>query len=148
MKPEIIVLASDAERLEMIVDRLPASAQDSKDALLGELARADIVEPDALPANVVTMNSTVRFEVIDPHEALCLTLVYPAELSRAPNQISVLTPIGTALLGMAEGSVIDWPRRDGQNVQVRVLEVLSQWNGQACLRHADGGALVACAAPT
>ena len=148
MKPEIIVLASDAERLEMIVDRLPASAQDSKDALLGELARADIVEPDALPANVVTMNSTVRFEVIDPHEALCLTLVYPADLSRAPNQISVLTPIGTALLGMAEGSVIDWPRRDGQNVQVRVLEVLSQWNGQACLRHADGGALVACAAPT
>ena len=42
MKPEIIVLASDAERLEMIVDRLPATAQDSRDALLGELARADI----------------------------------------------------------------------------------------------------------
>lgn len=142
MKPEITVLASDAERLEMIVDRLPASARDSNSALLDELARAEIVEPGDLPANVVTMNSTVRFEVIAPHEEFCLTLVYPADLSSAPNQISVLTPIGTALLGMAAGSVIDWPRRDGQNVQVRVLDVLSQWNGQACLHHAGGGTLV------
>lgn len=131
MKPEIFVLASDAERLELIADRLPASALDCKNALLDELARADIVERDELPAKVVTMNSTVRFEVIEPKEEFCLTLVYPADLSSAPNQISVLTPIGTALLGMAEGSVIDWPRRDGQNVQVRVLEVLSQANGRA-----------------
>lgn len=134
MKPEIVVLASDAERLELIADRLPASALDCKNALLDELARADIVEPDELPAKVVTMNSTVRFEVIDPKEEFCLTLVYPADLNSAPNQISVLTPIGTALLGMAEGSVIDWPRRDGQNVQVRVLEVLSQANGRANVR--------------
>lgn len=134
MKPEIFVLASDAERLELIVDRLPASAADCKNALLDELARADILEAGELPAKVVTMNSTVRFEVIDPQEEFCLTLVYPADLNSAPNQISVLTPIGTALLGMAEGSVIDWPRRDGQNVQVRVLEVLSQGNGHASVR--------------
>lgn len=133
MKPEIVVLASDAERLELIVDRLPASAADSKNALLDELARADIVEVDQMPAKIVTMNSTVRFEVSEPKEEFCLTLVYPADLDNAPNQISVLTPIGTALLGMAEGNLIEWPRRDGQTVQVRVLEVLSQWNGQACL---------------
>lgn len=138
MKPEITVLASDAERLEMIADRLPASAQDSKNALLDELARAEIVEPGELPAKVVTMNSTVRFEVIEPHEEFCLTLVYPADLNTAPNQISVLTPIGTALLGMAEGNIIDWPRRDGQNVQVRVLEVLSQWNGKASCNATSG----------
>jgi regulator of nucleoside diphosphate kinase len=137
MKPEIFVLASDAERLENIADRLPASAVDCKNALLDELARADIVEADQLPARVVTMNSTVRFEVADSNEVLCLTLVYPADLNSAPDQISVLTPMGTALLGMAEGSMIEWPRRDGQVVQVRVLEVLSQWNGQACLRAAQ-----------
>lgn len=134
MKPEIVVLASDAERLELIVDRLPASAADCKNALLDELARADIVEAGDMSAKVVTMNSTVRFEVIEPREELCLTLVYPADLNSAPNQISVLTPIGTALLGMAEGSTIEWPRRDGQTVQVRVLEVLSQGNGAANLR--------------
>jgi regulator of nucleoside diphosphate kinase len=137
MKPEIVVLASDAERLELIADRLPASASDSKNALLDELARADIVEADSMPARVVTMNSTVRFEVSAPQEEFCLTLVYPADLNSAPNQISVLTPIGTALLGMAEGGTIEWPRRDGQPVQVRVLEVLSQWNGQARLRAAQ-----------
>ena len=125
MKPEIVVLSTDAERLELIADRLPASAADCKNALLDELARADIVEPDALPPRVVRMNSTVRFEVVEPKEEFCLTLVYPAELSSAPNQISVLTPIGTALLGMAEGSEIEWPRRDGQTVRVRVLEVLA-----------------------
>ncbi|NML59869.1 nucleoside diphosphate kinase regulator [Massilia sp. RP-1-19] len=137
MKPEIFVLASDAERLENIADRLPASAVDCKNALLDELARADIVEADQLPARVVTMNSSVRFEVSEPREEFCLTLVYPADLNTAPNQISVLTPMGTALLGMAEGNTIEWPRRDGQAVQVRVLEVLSQWNGQACLRAAQ-----------
>ena len=131
MKPDITVLASDAERLEMMIDRLPASAQDGGDALLDELARADLVEPGDLPASVVAMNSTVRFEVIEPHEEFCLTLVYPADLNSGPNQISVLTPMGTALLGMAEGKVIDWPRRDGQTVQVRVLEVLSQRSGPA-----------------
>lgn len=131
MKPEIFVLASDAERLELIADRLPASALDCKNGLLDELARAAIVEADELPARVVTMNSTVRFEVIAPKEEFCLTLVYPVDLNTAPNQISVLTPIGTALLGMAEGSVIEWPRRDGQTVLVRVLEVLSQANGHA-----------------
>lgn len=134
MKPEIVVLASDAERLERIADRLPESAADCKNALLDELGRADIVEPGELPAKIVTMNSTVRFEVSEPKESFCLTLVYPADLSEEPNQISVLTPIGTALLGMAEGSVIDWPRRDGQAVQIRIIEVLSQWNGPARLR--------------
>lgn len=124
MKPAIVVLSSDAERLEMIADRLPESAADCKNALLGELARADIVEAGDLPARVVRMNSTVRFEVVDPKEEFCLTLVYPADLASGPNQISVLTPIGTALLGMAEGSQIEWPRRDGNTVQVRVLEVL------------------------
>lgn len=125
MKPDIVVLSSDAERLERIADRLPASAADCKNALLDELARADIVEAGELPARVVQMNSTVRFEVVEPREEFCLTLVYPADLNSGPNQISVLTPIGTALLGMAEGNLIEWPRRDGQFVQVRVLEVLS-----------------------
>jgi len=133
MKPEIIVLASDVERLEMILDRLPASAHESKNALLNELARAEIVEPGELPLKVVTMNSTVRFEMLESKEEFCMILVYPAGLNSTPNQISVLTPIGTALLGMTEGNVIEWPRRDGQSVQVRVLEVMSQWNGQAPL---------------
>jgi regulator of nucleoside diphosphate kinase len=126
MKPDIVVSALDAERLEAIADRLPASAIESKNALLDELGRANIVEVDQMPATVVTMNSTVRFEITSPQEEFCMTLVYPGDIGNGVNQISVLTPIGTALLGLAEGSQIEWPRRDGQSVHVRILEVLSQ----------------------
>lgn len=126
MKPEIIVSVHDAERLEAIVDLLPASAADCKNALLEELGRADIVESSLMPARVVTMNSMVRFEITPPREEFCMTLVYPHEISSGESQISVLTPIGTALLGMAEGNQIDWPRRDGQTVSVRIIKVIAQ----------------------
>lgn len=126
MKPDIIVSALDAERLEAIVDLLPASAIESKNALLDELGRANIVEADQMPDTVVTMNSTVRFEITSPKEEFCMTLVYPSDIGNGINQISVLTPIGTALLGLAEGSQIEWPRPDGQPVYVRILKVLSQ----------------------
>jgi regulator of nucleoside diphosphate kinase len=126
MKPDIIVSAIDAERLEAIADLLPASAIESKNALLDELGRANIVEPDQMPATVVTMNSTVRFEITSPKEEFCMTLVYPSDIGNGTNQISVLTPIGTALLGLAEGSQIEWPRPDGQSVNVRILKVISQ----------------------
>ena len=126
MKPDIIVSAQDAERLETIVDLLPASALESKNALLDELARANIVDAKQMPAKVVTMNSTVRFEITSPKEEFCMTLVYPSEISNGSNQISILTPIGTALLGLSEGSQIEWPRRDGQMIKVRILEVVSR----------------------
>lgn len=126
MKPEIVISTHDAERLEAIADLLPASAAECKNALLDELGRADIVESSLVPARVVTMNSLVRFEITPPREEFCMTLVYPHEVSSGENQISVLTPIGTALLGMAEGNRIEWPRRDGQTVTVRILEVLAQ----------------------
>ena len=126
MKPDIIVSTLDAERLEAIADLLPASAIESKNALLDELGRANIVEPDQLPTTVVTMNSTVRFEFTSPKEEFCMTLVYPSDIGNGVNRISVLTPIGTALLGLAEGSQIEWPRPDGQSVSVRILKVISQ----------------------
>ncbi|KRB84025.1 nucleoside diphosphate kinase regulator [Noviherbaspirillum sp. Root189] len=126
MKPDIIVSAVDAERLETIADLLPASAIESKNALLDELGRANIVEPDQMPATVVTMNSTVQFEITSPKEEFCMTLVYPSDIGNGTNQISVLTPIGTALLGLAEGSQIEWPRPDGQSVHVRILKVIAQ----------------------
>ncbi|WP_334190746.1 nucleoside diphosphate kinase regulator [Noviherbaspirillum sp.] len=125
MKPNIIVSLQDLERLETLLDSLPASF-DSKDALLNELGRAEIIESTDMPPTVVTMHSKVRFEIDHPHEEFCLTLVYPKELTQGANQISVLTPIGTALLGLSVGDVIDWPRRDGQMSRVRILDVLYQ----------------------
>ncbi len=72
------------------------------------------------------MNSTVRFEIDAPEEQFCLTLVYPKHMEQAQDGISVLTPIGTALLGLSVGDTIAWPRRDGQLLNVRLLEVVYQ----------------------
>ncbi len=126
MKPNITVSVQDLERLETLLDALPAVNSESKNALLEELGRAEIVEATDIPPTVVTMHSKVRFEMDDPHEEFCLTLVYPKGVTDGSDQISVLTPIGTALLGLSVGSEIDWPRRDGQISRVRVLDVLYQ----------------------
>lgn len=126
MKPPITISSLDAERLENLLATLPPSGAFNQQALLDELARANIVEPQDMPPGVVTMNSTVRFEIIAPHEQFCLTLAYPKDMDQVQNGISILTPIGSALLGLSIGDSIDWPRPDGQLLRVRLLEVLYQ----------------------
>ena len=126
MKPNITVSALDAERLEALLDTTSPARDPHRDALLDELARADIVAPQDMPPNVVTMNSTVRFEIDTPQEQFCLTLAYPKDMAKVDNGISILTPIGTALLGLKVGDTIAWPRLDGQMLNVRLLEVLYQ----------------------
>ncbi|HEY8608248.1 MAG TPA: nucleoside diphosphate kinase regulator [Noviherbaspirillum sp.] len=122
MQPKIVVSIRDLERLEAMADALPASAP-GKDALLNELARAEIVEDDEVPATVVKMHSAVRFSMDGSGEELMLSLVYPNEAGKHPDTISILSPVGTALLGMAAGECIEWPKPDGGLVNVRILQV-------------------------
>ena len=126
MQPPITVSSLDAERLENLLAALPPSSAFNPDALLDELARAEIVEPQDMPSGVVTMNSTVRFEIDSSDEPFCLTLAYPKDMKQVQKGISILTPIGTAMLGLAIGDAIDWPRRDGKLQKVRILEVVYQ----------------------
>jgi regulator of nucleoside diphosphate kinase len=125
MKPSIIVSSQDLERIEALLDTLPPDSPAAR-SLLEELDRADIVPPQEVPPSVVTMRSTVRFQIDEPPETFCLTLSYPREMPDVPDGISILTPIGTALLGLSVGDSIDWPRPDGQLVKVRIVEVLYQ----------------------
>ena len=126
MQPKIIVSSLDAERLEILLDALPPAEAAAHDGLLDELGRAEIVAPQDMPPGVVTMNSTVRFEIDTPREELRLTLAYPRDMANTTDAISILTPVGTALLGLSVGDAIDWPRPDGQLARVRILEVLYQ----------------------
>jgi regulator of nucleoside diphosphate kinase len=126
MKPSITASSLDVERLENLLATLSPADNIIHRPLLDELARATIVDPKDIPPGVVTMNSTVRFEIDTPEEQFCLTLTYPKDMQQVAKGISVLTPIGTALLGLRVGDTIDWPRRDGQLSNVRLLEVLYQ----------------------
>jgi regulator of nucleoside diphosphate kinase len=78
-----------------------------------------------MPAQIVTMNSTVTFEDEDDGETLTLTLVYPAAAG-APGTVSIMAPVGSALLGLAQGQKIDWPTPDGRKRHLRVLEISFQ----------------------
>ena len=125
-KPDLIVSSLDAERLEQLLDSLPDDAFPGKSDLEGELARARVVPPREVPPTVVTMNSTVRFEVDATSEEFSLTLVYPKDVDAAGGKISVLAPVGSALLGLSQGDEIEWPKPGGGVLRVRLKEISYQ----------------------
>jgi len=91
-----------------------------------ELKRAEVVAWDALPHDVVTMNSCVLFDDETTGERRTITIVYPQDANAAQGRISVWAPVGTALLGLSAGQSIEWPLPDGTTRRLRVLEVLYQ----------------------
>jgi regulator of nucleoside diphosphate kinase len=121
--PRIIVSSLDADRLEKLIEKLPASEFPGKAALEAELVRAEIREPAEMPANVVTMNSTVRFRVRSSDESISRTLVYPKDMDGSEDKISILAPAGSALLGLSEGDQIEWPGPGGSPIELRIEEV-------------------------
>lgn len=125
-KPRVIISSLDTERLEQLIESLSNMSFPGKDNLEAELARAEIVEPEDIPATVVTMNSTVRFEVDSSHEEFCLTLVYPRNVDASGEKISILAPVGSALLGLSQGDEIEWPKPGGGMLRVRIKEVTYQ----------------------
>lgn len=126
MKPALILSSLDADRLHALLERLPDSAFAGKDALEAELLRAEVVAPEQVPPHVVTMNSTVRFRVAGTQQEFCLTLVYPKDATGTGDTISVLAPVGSALLGLRQGDEIEWPRPGGGVLRVRIDEVVYQ----------------------
>lgn len=125
-RPKIIISSLDAERLEALIDSLPSNAFPGRDELEAELARAEVVDPENIPPAVVTMNSTVRFKVESSSEEFELTLVYPKDIDASGCKISILAPVGSALLGLSQGDEIEWPKPGGGVLRVRIEEVTYQ----------------------
>ena len=92
----------------------------ANDRLRGELARAVILEPSAVPPTSVGLNSRVRFQDLDTNEQEEYVLTLPATADPDHQRISILAPIGTALLGYSEGDEIEWPTPGG----IRRLKLL------------------------
>lgn len=117
-KPHIILSSLDLERIEALLDKQPGNLP-GREALQAELDRADVLEPQEMPANVVTMNSTVRFTLLESGKTNTLTLVYPREMDGSADKVSVFAPVGIALLGLSVGDQFSMPSPTGQ-VTVRV----------------------------
>jgi regulator of nucleoside diphosphate kinase len=125
-KPKIVLSSIDAARLTSLLESLPDDEFPVRDELEAEIAHADIVEPQDVPPNVVTMNSTVQFRMKDSDKSFFLTLVYPKASEPNGGTVSVLAPVGRALLGLTQGDEIDWPRPDGGMMRLRIENILYQ----------------------
>ncbi len=121
--PPIYVTHQDLQRLQSLLDTpFGRSHPVESAALRAELTRAIVVAPDEIPADVVTMNSRVVYECDRRGEAE-VTIVYPWDRSIERGRVSVLAPIGAALLGLRVGSGIEWTLGGSRTYRWRVLEI-------------------------
>jgi len=124
--PNIVISSLDALRLGKLLESLPRNGFPGREDLEAELERADVVEPKSVPPSVVTMNSTVRFRVESSSEEFELTLVYPGDVREDGSTISILAPVGSALLGLSKGDEIEWAKPGGGTLRVRIGDVTYQ----------------------
>ena len=122
IKPPLVISSLDLERIEALLERMPPAQAESYAALRTELDRAEVREPADMPPDVVTINSRVTVQDESNGERLELTLVYPAAAGAA-GHVSVLAPVGSALLGLTKGQQIDWPMPDGRQRRLRVVDI-------------------------
>ncbi len=125
-RPAITINERDAERIDMLLEQPAFANLTVARALNDELDRALICAPADMPADVVTMNSQVRFRDLVSGEEHTRTLVFPAKLTDSTHQLSVMAPIGAALLGVKVGDTINWDLPGGNETRVEVLELLYQ----------------------
>ena len=126
LPPSLIISSRDLARLEALLDSPVLSRHPAAIALMDELNRAEVLPPERVPADVVTMHSRVECEDIATGEDHVLTLVYPNEADVEKGRDSVLAPVGSALLGLSVGQSIEWEAPGGRTLKLRVRSVRYQ----------------------
>ena len=120
IRPPITLTASDYEGLSMLARAAAATMPDLVSVLTDELERAEIL-PHGFPENTVRMGSEVDFQDDTTGKVQTVTLVFPGHADIAQRKISVLTPVGTALIGMRAGDSISFEANDGEPRRLTVL---------------------------
>jgi regulator of nucleoside diphosphate kinase len=123
MNLPITISERDAARLRQLVQVCAPSKTEHIQRLKAELDRARIVPGPELPANVIAMNSTAELEDLEDGEILTFTLVFPENADVAAGRISILAPLGMAMLGFKAGDEFEWPVPSG-TLRVRVRRLI------------------------
>ncbi|MDD3650168.1 nucleoside diphosphate kinase regulator [Immundisolibacter sp.] len=124
--PPIILSSHDVRRLERLLETAGPQFREVVAALEDELVRAEVRAPEDMPPDTVTMNSRVLCVDETSGAEHVLQLVYPRDADPAQGKVSVLAPVGAALLGLSAGQAIDWPLPGGRSTRLRVLRVIDQ----------------------
>lgn len=115
----IVISKSDYSRISELLMKL----NQINSSLAEEIERAQVVGDEELPADVVRVGSIVRFKDVETQQISTLTLVYPEESSSQENRVSILAPVGSALIGLRPGQVIEWAIPRGvKRIQVLAVE--------------------------
>ena len=117
MSDRIMVTAADMAELNLLRAYAP---------LRHELERATVVSSSLVPADVATMNSRVRYRDETDGARRTVSIVYPVEADVTKGKVSVLAPVGTALLGLSEGQSIEWDFPDGSRRRLKLEQVVHQ----------------------
>ena len=125
-RPRIVIGADCLDKLEALAESTFRRNPDLADRLLGELVRARIVPAAKLPSNVVAIGRAVTYRDESTDQERTVTPVFPEDADIGCGKISILTPIGVALIGLAEGASLHWDTRDGKRRILTVLRVNSQ----------------------
>jgi regulator of nucleoside diphosphate kinase len=123
-RPPLVMIDREADALFDLAIKWQRLHPLSAALLLDELDRAETVAAGELPGDAVTMRSHVVFVDKATGERHAVQLVYPGEADMAQQRVSILTPIGAALIGMRVGSAIDWPNRHGERRRLEIVEVI------------------------
>lgn len=121
-KCPIIISEADHQRLVLLAEKFAERSADLAAVLEYELDRARVVPAQRIPSGVIRMGSTAvwRTHTGDEHRA---TLVYPADADIASGKVSILTPVGVALIGLSVGQQMEWIGHDGRSQSLTVLRV-------------------------
>ncbi len=128
-KDKIYITEFDLKRLKGLI-RYAEERWDKRvirylEELDEELDRAEIVKPEEIPTDVITMNSTFRLSNLDTAEEAVYTLVFPAKADSTSRKISILAPVGTAALGYRVGDTVEWKVPGGLK-RLKVKEIVYQ----------------------
>jgi regulator of nucleoside diphosphate kinase len=123
VKPAIILSADDYKRLSALAHAARKQMPDLADELADEIGRARVLGDGEQPQHVVRMNSNVEFRDDTTGKVHSVRLVYPEQADISERKVSVLTPVGTALIGLENGHSITWETPSGELRQLTVLSV-------------------------
>lgn len=116
----LILSQNDFQKLSALIEH---SHSRFAELLEEELGRASVVGDADLPKDVVAMNSKVQFQDLETGAEMTITLVYPHEAKIDENKISILAPVGSALIGLRVGQIIQWPVPSGKEKTFKVVSV-------------------------
>ena len=134
-RPPLHMLAAESDMIASLALQTEHRQPLIASMLLEEIERAELHEPETLPADAVRIGSEVEFVDEKTHQLRKVRLVLPIDANIAEGRISILTPMGAALYGLRAGSAIDWPDLDGNDRRILIARVMPPAESRPPMTH-------------